>query len=136
MKDFKLDSVPGMKSGFTAPDAYFDGFADRLMMQLPAQKVKVVPLYRRTPVWFTSAAAAFILSLSLMLSDKEAPSQMVSMPDNTAIEDYLVHQSGMSSYDISGNLDRKDLSKLGESINISDEAVEEYLADQKFYLYE
>ena len=136
MKDFKLDSVPVMKSGFTAPDAYFDGFADRLITQLPAQKVKVVPLYKRTPVWVTSAAAAFILSLSLMLSDKEAPSQMVSMPNSAAIEDYLVHQSGMSSYDISGNLDRKDLSKLGESINISDEAVEEYLADQKFYLYE
>ena len=136
MKDFKLDSVPGMKSGFTAPDAYFDGFADRLMMQLPAQKVKVVPLYRRTPVWVTSAAAAFILSLSLMLSDQEAPTQVVAMPNNTAIENYLVHQSGMSSYEISGNLDRKDLSELNESLPISDEAVKEYLADQNFYLYE
>ena len=136
MKDFKLDSVPVMKSGFTAPDAYFDGFADRLMMQLPAQKVKVVPLYRRAPVWVTSAAAAFILSLSLMLSDKEAPTQVVAMPDKAVIEEYLVHQSGMSSYEISGNLDRKDLSELDESINISDEAVKEYLTDQKFYLYE
>lgn len=136
MKDFKLDSVPGMKSGFTAPDAYFDGFAGRLMMQLPAQKVKVVPLYRRAPVWVTSAAAAFILSLSLMLSDKEAPTQVVAMPDNAAIEDYLVHQSGMSSYEISGNLDRKDLGELEESIIISDEAIKEYFDAENIYLYE
>lgn len=136
MNDFKLDSVPVMKSGFTTPDAYFDGFADRLMMQLPAQKVKVVPMYRRAPVWVTSAAAAFILSLSLMLSDQEAPTQVVTMPNNAVIEDYLVHQSGMSSYEISGNLDRKDLSKLDESVNISEEAAEEYLAGEKFYLYE
>ena len=136
MKDFKLDSVPGMKSGFTAPDAYFDGFADRLMMQLPAQKVKVVPLYRRAPVWVTSAAAAFILSLSLMLSDQEAPTQVVSMPNNTAIENYLVHQSGMSSYEISGNLDRKDLSKLDESLSVSDEAIKEYFDAENIYIYE
>lgn len=138
MKDFKLDSEPRMKSGFTAPDAYFDGFADRLMLQLPAQEVKVVPLYRRTPVWMTSAAAVLILSLSLLLNDKNTATPTVAaVPDKEAIGDYLAYQSGMSSYELSGNLDQEDISELEiESLSISDEAIEEYLYDENIYLYD
>ena len=130
MKDFKLDSEPRIKSGFKAPDAYFESFADRVMLQLPAQEVKVVPLYRRMPIWVTSAAAALVLSLSLIFTEKDnatittAPVSELS-PD--AIGDYLLHQEGISSYELIQNLDHKEISELQQLESISDEAIDEYL---------
>lgn len=134
MNDFKLDSRPNIKSGFKAPDAYFESLADRVMLNLPMEKVKVIPLYRRTPVWVTSAAAALVLSLSLILNKNEAATP--AMPDNAAIEDYLVNQAGLTSYDLQKNLNQQDLSDLNKSIDISDKAIEEYLSDENIYLYE
>ena len=137
MNDFKLDSRPNMKSGFIAPDGYFESLADKVMLNLPSKEVKVVPMYRRRPVWVTSAAAAFVLSLSLLFIEKEASKPV--MPDAKAIEDYLVYQSDISSYDLQKNLNKQDLNEIQESIglkNISDVAIEEYLSDEDVYLYE
>jgi len=134
MKDFKLDSRPNIKSGFIAPDAYFESLADRVMLNLPLKEVKVVPLYKRRPVWVTSAAAAFVLSFSLLFIEKEASAPV--MPDAKAIEDYLVYQSDISSYELQKNLDKQDLNELQKSINVSPEAIEEYLSNEDVYLYE
>jgi hypothetical protein len=134
MKDFKLDSEPKIKSGFTAPDYYFESFADRLMLQLPAPEVKVIPLYRRRPVWVTSVAAVFILSLSLIFTKEDAAA--TPAPSAAAIENYLVYQADMSSYDLQQNLNQKDIHELEQSIVISDEAIEEYLSGENIYLYE
>lgn len=133
MKDFKLDSEIRIKPGFTAPEAYFESFADRLMLQLPVREVKVVPLYRRRPVWVTSAAAALVLSLSLVFTQKE------SAPDNDTIENYLVYQSGISSYELLQNLNQEEISELEKSVlddAISDEDVDAYLSDENIYLDE
>ena len=133
MKDFKLDSEVRLKSGFTAPEAYFESFADRLMLQLPVREIKVVPLYKRRPVWVTSAAAALVLSLSLVFTQKE------STPDNNSIENYLVYQSGISSYDLIQNLDQEEISELEKSVldeAISDEDLDRYLIDENISLDE
>lgn len=133
MKDFKLDSEVRLKSGFTAPEAYFESFADRLMLQLPVREIKVVPLYKRRPVWVTSAAAALVLSLSLVFTQKE------SAPDNNSIENYLVYQSGISSYELIQNLDQEEISELEKSVldeAISDEDVDRYLIDENISLDE
>lgn len=133
MNDFKLDSRPNIKSGFKTPDGYFDSLADRVMLSLPIEEVKVIPLYRRRPIWVTSAAAALVLSLSLVLSKNDAAP---AMPDNAAIEDYLVNQAGLTSYDLQKNLNQKDLSDLNRSIDISDKAIEEYFSDENIDYYE
>ena len=123
MNDFKLDSRPNIKSGFKAPDSYFESLTDRVMLNLPVQEVKVVPLYRRRPVWVTSAAAALVLSFSLMLSKSEVPVSAPSMPDAATTEDYLVNN--MNTYELQENLDAEDLTELSQSVNISDKAIEE-----------
>ena len=133
MKDFKLDSEVRIKSGFMASEAYFESFADRLMLQLPVREVKVVPLYKRRPVWLTSAAAALVLSLSLVFTQKE------SAPDNDTIENYIVYQSGISSYDLIQNLNQEEISELEKSVlddAISDEDVDRYLIDENISLDE
>ncbi|ALM47656.1 hypothetical protein AMR72_01325 [Flavobacterium psychrophilum] len=135
MNDFKLDSRPNIKSGFKAPDAYFESLANRVMLNLPMQEVKVIPLYKRRPVWVTSAAAALVLSLSLILNKNEA-AKKPALPDNKAIENYFAYQADISSYELLQNLDVEDVSELQESVNISDEAIEEYLAGENVYLYE
>lgn len=133
MKDFKLDSEVRIKSGFMASEAYFESFADRLMLQLPLREIKVVPLYKRRPVWLTSAAAALVLSLSLIFTQKE------SAPDNDTIENYIVYQSGISSYDLIQNLNQEEISELEKSVlddAISDEDVDRYLIDENISLDE
>lgn len=136
MNDFKLDSRPNIKSGFKAPDAYFESLADRVMLNLPMQEVKVIPLYKRRPVWVTSAAAALVLSLSLILNKNEV-AKKPAMPDNKAIENYFAYQTDISSYDLLQNLDVEGVSELQvESADISDEAIEEYLTGENVDLYE
>lgn len=136
MNDFKLDSEPRIKSGFKAPDAYFESFADRVMLNLPLREVKVVPMYRRRPVWVTSVAAVFILSLTLVFTRKDAE---VQLPNNAAIETYLLYQANVSSYDLSQNLTSKEINDIDKSFiteDISDEAIEEYLAGENVSIYE
>ena len=133
MKDFKLDSEVRIKSGFMASEAYFESFADRLMLQLPQREINVVPLYKRRPVWLTSAAAALVLSLSLVFTQKE------SAPDNDTIENYIVYQSGISSYDLIQNLNQEEISELEKTVlddAISDEDVDRYLIDENISLDE
>ena len=64
MNHFKLDEDDRIKPGFRVPDGYFESFTDKVMQQLPRQETRVIPLYRRRPVWL-SAAAAFIVLLGL-----------------------------------------------------------------------
>lgn len=134
MKDFKLDTHPKIKPGFKAPDAYFDSFTDGLMQQLPANKeVKVVPLYKRKPVWL-SAAASFIVMLSVGSYFLLKPE--TQQPDAAAIENYLMYQAGINSYDLSQNLDQQDIKELEQSIVISDDAIEDYITNETLYLNE
>lgn len=127
MKPFKLDSEPKIKSGFKAPDGYFDGFTDRLMQQLPEQETPVIPLYRRAKVWLSAVAAVLVLALGLTLYFRQSATKQ---PDDSAIENYLVYQSGLSTYDLIQNLNEQDIKELEQSIAINDDAIEDYLYEQ------
>ncbi|MGQ2984202.1 hypothetical protein [Flavobacterium sp.] len=130
MSDFRLDNEPKITTGFKAPDAYFDHFADRLMEQLQErEEPKVIPLYKRRPVWLSAAASVAILvgaGIFLMTNTGTAAAQ----PDDAAIEHYLVYQANINSYDLMQNLDTDDLAEMEQSIAVSDEAIEEYLYDK------
>lgn len=136
MNDFKLDSEPRIKSGFITPDAYFDSLVDRVLLNLPEKEVRIIPLYRRRPVWVTSIAAVFILSLSLLFTQKDT---VVKAPGEKAIKNYLVYQSDMSTYDFAQHLSPEDIRSLENSINdisldaISPEAAQEYLSGENIY---
>ncbi len=133
MKNFKLDSEPKIKSGFKAPEDYFSTFTDSVLQQLPEQQPKVIPLYRRKPVWL-SAAAVFILliGVSLYFQLYTAPAQ----PDIATIENYLIYQSNISEYDLYQKFDDSDIKELEQSIaisHVSDEAIEDYISTQNNY---
>lgn len=123
MSDFKLDSRPNIKSGFKAPDSYFESLTERIMLNIPVEEVKVIPLYRRRPVWITSAAAALVLSLSLITSKGNA-SVSAAMPDQDASKDYILNN--VSAYELSENVDLSNLDD--ETVNaLSDEVIEDFV---------
>jgi hypothetical protein len=137
MSEFKLDNHPKLKPGFRTPDSYFEGFADRLSERLPvAPQTRVVPLYRRRPVWI-STAAVFVLLLGMALYFKAFLPQEAAQPDAEAIENYLVYQQGINSYDLMQSLDIQDIKEIEASLdNIPDDAIEEYLSTEDIYLTE
>jgi hypothetical protein len=132
MKDFKLNEGEKIDPGFTTPDGYFENFTERLMQQLPRPEVKVVPLYKRKPVWL-SAAAAFMIMLTLGVFFTTATGTTTKQPDQAAIENYLVYQTNLSSYDLIQHLDDEDIKQLEQQIVINDDAIEDYLDDQNIY---
>ncbi|TRW25729.1 hypothetical protein FMM05_05770 [Flavobacterium zepuense] len=136
MNNFKLNEEHKIKSGLTSPqDVYFENFTERLMQQLPAPEIKVVPLYRRKPVWF-SAAAGFVVMLTggyFLLNNSP---QATTQPDTAAIENYLVYQTNVTSYDMIDHLDSQDIKELEASIVLNDDAIKDYLSDEDVYLYE
>jgi hypothetical protein len=134
MKPFKLDSEPKIDTGFKVPENYFEDFTARMMQQLPVTEVKVVPLYRRMPVWISAVAAVFIIALSLTLYLRMGAG--TTPTDDAAIENYLVYQANMSSYDLMQELDAGDIKELEQSIVISDEAIEDYLSTENIYVNE
>lgn len=132
MNDFKLDSRPNIKSGFKAPDGYFESLTDRVMLNLPMQEVKVIPLYRRRPVWVTSAAAALVLSMSLMLSKNETAAP--AMPDHATSKDYIL--ANVSQDELEDNVDLEGLkAAVNESFTATNAEVLEY-GDQSSVYYD
>jgi len=135
MNDFKLDNGPKIPSGFKAPEGYFESFTERMMEKLPVQEdVKVIPIYKRKPVWLSVAASfAILLGLGVFYTLNTATTEQ---PDAAAIENYLVYQANMNSYELMQVLDHQDINELEQSIAVNEEAIEDYLNDENIYLYE
>lgn len=134
MEHFNLENNPKIKPGFKVPENYFETFSDRLMQQLPEQEqVKVVPLYRKTTVWLSAVAAVFIIALGISLFFKM---NTATQPDQAAIENYLVYQANISSYDLAQHLDQQDIAELEEAVSPSDEAIEDYFLNQNIDINE
>ena len=131
MKNFKLDNEPKIKSGFKAPDEYFDTLSDTILEQLPKEETKVVSLYKRKPIWL-SAAAVFILLIGGGLFLKLNTTPTTIQPDEVDIEDYLAYQANIS-YDLYENLNNEDIQELEQSIVISNEEIETYISTQNNY---
>lgn len=138
MSEFNLENHPKLKPGFRTPDGYFESFADRLSERLPVTPgPRIVPFYRRRPVWI-GTAAVFVLLMGLALYFKAfTPQEATAQSDAEAIENYLVYQQGINSYDLMQNLDVQDIKEIEASLdNISDDAIEEYLSTEDVYLTE
>jgi len=132
MNDFKLDKGQKISTGFTTPNDYFDNFTNAIMGQLPVREVKIVPLYKRKPVWLSAAAGFIVIAgLSVLYT-----TDMASQPDDAAIENYLVYQANVNSYDLMQNLDQNDIDELEKSIVMNDEQIRDYLVDEDVYINE
>jgi len=127
MKTFKLENEPKMKTGFKTPDHYFDDFSIKVLQQINETKeVKVIPLYKRKNVIAILAAA--VVFIALMIPIVNNYNNTSKELDEATLETYLSYQSNLNQYDLIKELDTKDIDKLGKSVALEQETLEDILS--------
>ena len=128
MKPFKLDSEPKIKSGFNVPDAYFDGFSEKIMQQLPQENPKVISLWAKNKKWLFATAAILVLSVSIPLMN--VLQNNTNENYQTEIENYITYQSSVSDDEIADLLEIEDLNKIDVGNSIENQTLEEELLNE------
>ena len=126
MKAFKLENEPKIKTGFKTPDHYFDDLSAKVLQQINEKEVKVIPIYKRKKVLSLVAAAAIVIALMIpVVNNYNATSKNL---DEATLETYLSYQSNLNQYDLIKELDTKDIDKLGKSVVLEQETLEDILS--------
>ncbi|MEN9656155.1 MAG: hypothetical protein RL311_1101 [Bacteroidota bacterium] len=125
MKTFKLENEPKIESGFIVPEQYFDNFSKKVLSQLPEENTKVIPLFQKRKTVFLAAAAVLVVGLLLPIYNQFTTNS--DEIDITTLENHLTYQSNLNSYDLISELDDEDLTKLGTTIGLKDETIEDIL---------
>ena len=126
MKAFKLENEPKIKTGFQTPDHYFDDLSSKVLQQINEKEVKVIPLYKRKKVLSLVAAAAVVIAMMIpIVNNYNATSKEL---DEATLEAYLSYQSNLNQYDLTKELDTKDIEKLGKSVALEQETLEDILS--------
>lgn len=126
MKTFKLENQPKIKSGFQAPEHYFDDFSVKVLEQIKDREVKVVPMYRRKIV--ISLLAAAVVIIALMTPFINNYNNVTVELDEKALETYLAYQANLNQYDLLRELDNADMQGISESMGLEDEILEDILS--------
>ena len=125
MKEFKIDNEPKITSGFITPDCYFETLSEKILVQLPKQKPKVILLFSTRKTWYIAAAAILILMLSIPLNTKY--STHTEEIDSATLENYIAYQSNISEEEIVNLLQQEDLDKMKLDFNVDDKEIENAL---------
>jgi hypothetical protein len=126
MKAFKLENEPKIKTGFQTPDHYFDDLSAKVLEQINEKEVKVIPLYKRKKVLSLVAAAVVVIAMMIpIVNNYNATSKEL---DEATLEAYLSYQSNLNQYDLTKELDTKDIEKLGKSVALEQETLEDILS--------
>jgi hypothetical protein len=126
MNDFKLDSEPKIKAGFTIPENYFENFSEKILQQLPEEELKVISIFKKHKIWLTAVAAVLVLALGI-------PLYLLFSINNTeldeaTLENYITNQSNISQYDLIALLEKEDLENMKIDLNLEDETLEVLLS--------
>ncbi len=126
MKAFKLENEPKIKTGFKTPDHYFDDLSAKVLQQINEKEVRVIPIYKRKKVLSLAAAAAIVIALMIpVVNNYNATSKEL---DEATLETYLSYQSNLNQYDLAKELDTKDIEKIGKSVALEQETLEDILS--------
>ncbi len=126
MNEFKLENQPKIKSGFKAPDNFFDDFSARVIQRLPEHEPKVISLFSRKKTWMYAVAAILIIAISIPIYTTIVTQQ--NALDKTTIENYLTSQDAISDDELANLLDDDDIQKMKLNFNIEDKAIEDLLS--------
>jgi hypothetical protein len=126
MKKFNLENIPKTTSGFIVPDNYFEDFSNKVLSQLPDETNRVIPLYKQKSKLLMAVAAILIIGLFIPIFNQlSKPAEEL---DLTTLENHLSYQTNINQYDLISELDEDDLNKLGATIQIKDDIIEEHLS--------
>ena len=127
MKAFKLENEPKITTGFKTPDNYFDDFSAKVLQQINETKeVKVIPIYKRKKV--LSMLAAAVVFIGLLIPIVNNYNNTSKELDEATLETYLSYQSNLNQDDLIKELDTKDIDKLGKSVALEQETLEDILS--------
>ena len=126
MNEFKLENEPKIKSGFKAPENYFDDFSAKVIQQLPENEPKVISIFSRKITWMYAVAAILIVAVSIPIYTAIVNQQ--NALDKTTIENYLTSQDAISDDELANLLDEDDIQKMKLNFNIEDKAIEDLLS--------
>ena len=126
MKAFKLENEPKIQTGFKTPDHYFDDLSAKVLQQINERQVKVIPIYRRKKVLSLVAASAVVMALMIPIVNNYNATSIEL--DEATLESYLSYQSNLNQYDLTKELDTKDIEKLGKSVALEQETLEDILS--------
>ncbi|KIX22774.1 hypothetical protein SY27_02865 [Flavobacterium sp. 316] len=124
MKDLKLDNEPKVKSGFKIPENYFEQFEERMMMQLPKKETKVVSIFHRKQIWFSSIAAVLLAMIAIPVYFNLSKAKPL---ETATLESYL--STEYSTYEIVDRLSNEDIIALEDDLSLNDDDIEAYLLD-------
>jgi len=126
MKKFNLENIPKTTSGFIVPDNYFEDFSKNVLSQLPDETNRVIPLYKQKSKLLMAVAAILVIGLFIPIFNQlSKPSEEL---DLTTLENHLSYQTNINQYDLISELDEDDLNKMGATIQLKDEIIEEHLS--------
>lgn len=126
MKEFKLDEMPKIKSGFKTPENYFDAFSEKILAQLPEEKPKIIPLFGSRKKLLFAVAAVLIVALSVPILNTLSSNNPDL--DQQTLEDYIAQNTRISENDILELLEKEDIEKLNLDYQIPDKNVEDVLS--------
>lgn len=126
MKKFNLENIPKTTSGFIVPDNYFEDFSKNVLSQLPDETKRVIPLYKQKSKLLMAVAAILVIGLFIPIFNQlSKPSEEL---DLTTLENHLSYQTNINQYDLISELDEDDLNKMGTTIQLKDDIIEEHLS--------
>ena len=114
MKPFTLDENAKLPSGFVVPENYFAQFE---LNDFHKTKPKVLR-FQATKTKWTLAAAAVLLICTTFTVYTFYPNPSAEV-DNQSVENYLLHEADISSYELAEYLNETELNNLRLSTNES-----------------
>ena len=126
MKEFKLDEMPKIKSGFKTPEDYFDAISEKMVAQLPEEKPKTILLFSLRKKLLFAVAAVLVVALSVPIFNTLSSNNPDL--DQQTLEDYIAQNTRISENDILELLEKEDIEKLNLDYQIPDKNVEDVLS--------
>jgi hypothetical protein len=125
MKTFKLESDQKLKTGFRTPDGYFEDFSGKILLQLPEEKHKIIPLFQRKKQLFFVAAAILIIGLIVPIYLQfSAKSDEL---DSATLENHLTYQTELNSYELITEIEEKNINNILINTPVKNETIEDFL---------
>jgi len=122
MKEFKLDNIPKIESGFKAPEGYFENFAQQMMQKLPQEETKVISIFQKRKVLAMIAAA--VIAVILIVPIFNSQPTIAKEIDSATLENYLSYQTNINQYDLINALDEEDIITIKNNVAIEENTLE------------
>ena len=128
MKEFKLDKVPKISTGFQTPDNYFENFTVNVNEYTRKDETKVIAIlkHKKTAIFLVAAILVIGLIIPFFYNRNTTITKEL---DDVTLENYLSTQSTITQYEIINLLDKEDISDLKTTVTEDNEALDMILSN-------